>query len=152
MPNIQRILHPTDFSQPAAQAFVVARALAREHGARVILLHVAQRPVTSIAGMPVPPPMPPIDWTSLKVQLDAIAAANPDLKMECRLAEGEPAGAILDVARESAADIIVIGSHGRTGLSRLLMGSVAEQVVRRATCPVLTVKSPANSATAGASS
>jgi len=143
MPNFQRILHPTDFSQPAAQAFLVARALAREHAAKLILLHVAQRPVSSVAGVPVPPPPPPpIDLKGLKAQLNAIAAANPQFRIECHIVEGQPASAILDVARDLTCDIIVIGSHGRTGLSRLLMGSVAEQVVRHAACPVLTVKTP----------
>jgi nucleotide-binding universal stress UspA family protein len=63
--------------------------------------------------------------------------------VETRLLEGEPARTIVDLAREAGADLIVLGSHGRTGLDRLLMGSVAEHVVRKAGCPVLTVKSPA---------
>ena len=129
MPNFQCILHPTDFSQHAAQAFLVARTLARDHAAKLILLHVAQRPVSSVAGMPVPPP--PIDLSGLKAQLNAIAAANPQLRIECHVVEGQPSSAILEVARELTCDIIVIGSHGRTGLSRLLMGSVAEEVVPR---------------------
>jgi universal stress protein A len=58
------------------------------------------------------------------------------------VAEGDPAEMILRVAEEVHADLIVMGTHGRTGLSRLLMGSVAEQVVRRAPCPVLTMKAP----------
>jgi nucleotide-binding universal stress UspA family protein len=61
--------------------------------------------------------------------------------METRLLEGEPATGIVACAQQESVDIIVIGSHGRTGLSRVLMGSVAEQVVRKASCPVLTVKS-----------
>jgi nucleotide-binding universal stress UspA family protein len=144
MANFQRILHPIDFSQPAAQAFVVARALARDHGAQMILLHVAERPVTNIGGMPVPSPSPPIEWETLKAQLDAIVKANPDLRIECRCTEGAPASAILDTAKETRCDVIVMGTHGRKGMNRLLMGSVAEQVVRSATCPVLTVKNPAS--------
>jgi len=150
---IKNILHPTDFSQPAASAFLLARSLAKDHGARIILLHVVETPIVGPAGMvPFPPPAPPIDREGLRTQLEAIASAYPELRIECRLAENQPASAILDVARESGCDVIVMGSHGRTGLSRLLMGSVAEQVVRRATCPVLTVKTPAKSATEGASS
>jgi universal stress protein A len=152
MVNIQGILHPTDFSQPAAQAFVVARALARDHGATLILLHAVQRPIASLAGMPVVPPPPlQIDREALQAQLRAIAAANPQVRIECRLVEGEPASAILDVAREAACDVIVMGTHGWTGLSRLLMGSVAEKIVRCATCPVLTLKTPARSVVEGAS-
>jgi nucleotide-binding universal stress UspA family protein len=144
MPNFQRILHPTDFSQPAAQAFLVARTLARDNAAKLILLHVAQQPaISNVAGLPVPPPPPlSIDINGLKAQLDAIAAANPQLRIESHVVEGQPSSAILDVAHELNCDMIVIGSHGRTGLNRLLMGSIAEQLVRRATCPVLTVKTP----------
>jgi nucleotide-binding universal stress UspA family protein len=68
----------------------------------------------------------------------------PDLKppAERRLEEGDPATEICRVANEAGCELIAIGTHGRTGLGRLLMGSVAEQVVRRAPCPVLTVKAP----------
>jgi nucleotide-binding universal stress UspA family protein len=150
---IKNILHPTDFSEPAASACLFARALAKDHGARIILLHVVELPVVGSAGMlPLPPPTPPIDREALKAQLRSIATANPELQIDCRLAENDPASAILDVARETGCDLIVMGTHRRTGLSRLLMGSVAEKVVRRATCPVLTVKTPAKSATEGASS
>jgi nucleotide-binding universal stress UspA family protein len=66
----------------------------------------------------------------------------PGVEAERRLEEGDPVEAILRVAEEIGADLIVMGTHGRTGLSRLFMGSVAEQVLRRAPCPVLTLKSP----------
>jgi nucleotide-binding universal stress UspA family protein len=95
-----------------------------------------------------PPPAPPIDRDALKAQLRAIAAVDPDVRIEGRFAEGQVARAILDVAKESACDVIVMGTHGRTGLGRLLMGSVAEQVVRHAACPVLTVKTPVPSSLA----
>jgi nucleotide-binding universal stress UspA family protein len=143
MNKIKCVLHPTDFSQSAAGAFAVARSFAHDHGARIILLHVTEAPVVGPAGVvPFPPPAPPIDRDALKAQLRAIATADPDVHFEARLAEGQAASAILDVAKESACDVIVMGTHGRTGLSRLLMGSTAEQVVRHATCPVLTVKTP----------
>jgi universal stress protein A len=145
---IKSILHPTDFSQCAASAFLFARALAKEHGARIILLHVFEVPVVGPAGMvPFPPPAPRNDREVLKAQLQAIATANPDLQIECRLAENEPASSILDAARQSGCDVIVMGTHGRTGLSRMLMGSVAEKVVRHAKCSVLTLKTPIKSAT-----
>ena len=143
MPNFKTILHPNDFSSSASEALRIACSLAREYGAKLILLHVAQRPVASVAGMPLPPPPPPIvDWSGLKKELDAVAAGIKDVPVETRLVEGEPADAIVELAREADASLIVIGSHGRTGLSRLLMGSVAEHVVRKAACPVLTVKTP----------
>jgi nucleotide-binding universal stress UspA family protein len=144
MSKIKTVLHPTDFSPSAKEALRIACSLAREHGAKLILLHVAQRPISNVAGMPVPPPPPPtIDWSGLKAELDTIAAGIKDVAVGTRLVEGEPAGGIIDLAREVSADLIVIGSHGRTGLSRLLMGSIAEHVVRKAACPVLTVKTPA---------
>ena len=144
MSNFKTILHPTDFSSSASEALQIASALARQYGAKLILLHVAQRPISSVGGMPVPPPSPPvIDWPTLQAQLNAVAAGIKNVAVESRVVEGDPSVAIVDLARESGADIIVIGSHGRSGLSRLLMGSVAEHVVRNASCPVLTVKMPA---------
>ena len=143
MTNFKTILHPTDFSPSANEALRIACSLAREHGAKVILLHVAQRPISSVGGMPVPPPPPPIiDWSQLKTEIEAIAAGIKDISVEVRLEEGDAASTIVNLARDLGADIIVIGSHGRTGVSRLLMGSVAEHVVRMAGCPVLTVKMP----------
>jgi nucleotide-binding universal stress UspA family protein len=142
MSSFKTILHPTDFSPSASQALRIACSLAREHGGKLILLHVVQRPVSSVAGMPVPPPPPPaIDWSRLQAELNAVAAGIKDVAVEPRLLEGEPASTIVDLARESRADMIIIGSHGRTGVNRLLLGSVAEHVVRKASCPVLTVKS-----------
>jgi universal stress protein A len=143
MASFKTILHPTDFSQSASQALGMAGSLAREHGAKLILLHVAQLPVSSVAGLPVPRPPPPTgDWSGLRAELDGLAAGIKNLTVESRLLEGEPVSTIVDLAREIGADMIVIGSHGRTGLSRVLLGSVAEHVVRKAGCPVLTVKTP----------
>ena len=144
MSNIRTILHPTDFSASANEALAVAGSLARHHGAKLVLLHVVQRPVSNVAGMPVPPPPPQvIDWESLKSQLSDLIARTKGIQAESRLVEADPATAIVQTATELRADLIVIGTHGRTGLSRLLMGSVAEQVIRNATCPVLTAKTPA---------
>jgi nucleotide-binding universal stress UspA family protein len=144
MSKFKLVLHPTDFSPSANDALHIASSLAREHSAKLILLHVAQRPISSVSGLPVPPPPPPvINWDGLKAQLQAMAVGIAKVQVETRLAEGDPAKAIVDTARELGVDIIVVGSHGRTGLNRLLMGSVAEAVVRRANCPVLTIKVPA---------
>jgi nucleotide-binding universal stress UspA family protein len=142
MSDFKTILIPTDFSPSANEATRIACSLARAHGSKLFLLHVAQRPITNVGGMPVPPP-PALDWSALKNELDRVAAGMKDVEVESRLVEGEPADTIVNVARERGTDLIVIGSHGRTGLSRLLMGSVAEHVVRKAGCPVLTVKTPA---------
>jgi nucleotide-binding universal stress UspA family protein len=82
------------------------------------------------------------DKESVKKQLMQLALACPGVPIEHRVEEGDAARTILRIAGEINADLIVMGTHGRTGLSRLLMGSVAEQVVRKAPCAVLTVKSP----------
>jgi nucleotide-binding universal stress UspA family protein len=74
--------------------------------------------------------------------LEQIRPADPRLEVRHRLAEGDPAEEILRAAEEEGADLIVMGTHGRGGLSRLLMGSVAEAVMRKALCPVLTVRGP----------
>jgi nucleotide-binding universal stress UspA family protein len=75
-------------------------------------------------------------------------AADPklrELRLETKMVEGHPAETICRVAKEEGCDLIVMGTHGRSGLGRLLLGSVAEQVLREAACPVLTVKMPAES-------
>ena len=83
-----------------------------------------------------------INWEGLNAQMKDMAAGIAHVQVETRVSEGDPARTIVDTARQVAPVIIVIGNHGRTGLSRLLMGSVAEYVVRHAPCPVLTVKNP----------
>lgn len=138
---IKTILHPTDFSERSALAFRLACSLARDYGARLIILHVAVPPMPiAIEGVAMPPPA--LDLKLLREQLQQLRPENPKVPVEHRLIEGDAATEILDVAGETKCDVIVMGTHGRTGLGRLLMGSVAEQVVRKASCPVLTVKTP----------
>jgi nucleotide-binding universal stress UspA family protein len=143
MDDITTILHPTDFSPHAAQAFELACSLSRERGARLVLLHVVQPPLTTLGGMPGVPPFPiELGLDEIDEKLRRLQASQPALVACSHQVEvGDPAATILRVAREIGCDFIVIGTHGRTGLMRLLMGSVAEQVVRRAACPVITVKS-----------
>ncbi len=85
-------------------------------------------------------PPPEGDWQSLSEQLCSIQAPDSKVSIEHRLEEGIPAAEILRVAQETKCDLIVMGTHGRTGMAHLLMGSVAEQVVRKALCPVMIVK------------
>ena len=136
---IQTILHPTDFSSHSRCAFQLACSLAKDHGARLIVLHVVAPPVAYGEGMVS---MEPEDWERLQVMLHELRPPDPQVRVEHRLADGDPARQILGTAQESKCDLIVMGTHGRTGLTRLLMGSVAEQVVRKAGCPVLTIKTP----------
>jgi nucleotide-binding universal stress UspA family protein len=132
------VLFPTDFSEPSVTAFPVACVLARDCGARLIVLHVA------------PPPAgnellevrrdPDEYYEGLWAALRALQAPAQNVYLEHRLGEGDPSTVIIDVAQDAGAGLIVMGTHGRTGLGRLLMGSVAEQVLRKASCPVLTMR------------
>jgi nucleotide-binding universal stress UspA family protein len=137
---IRRILHPTDFSERSQAAFQTACALARDYSAPLVVLHVSTPLVAYGDGMFS---VPPANFTEeLRAKLQKVRPNDPRVLVEHRLIEGDPPTEILRTARESGCDLIVMGTHGWTGLSRLLMGSIAEQVVRRAPCPVLTVKTP----------
>ncbi len=138
---VRTVLHPTDFSDSSAAAFRLACSLARDYGARLIVLHVAQPPVVAF-GEGVIPPNPAEVEDQLRERLQQMRAGNPKVRLEHHLVEGDAAAEILRAAGEFQCDVIVMGTHGRTGLGRLLMGSVAEQVLRKAPCPVLTVKIP----------
>jgi len=142
---IRTILHPTDFSEQSRYALRAACALARDYGARVVILHVAQPPTFAYAEDAIPPE-PEEYLEEAREQLRQLELPDSRLRAERRLEEGDPVTAILRVAREVGADVIVMGTHGRRGLGRLLLGSVAELVVRRAACPVLTVKRPVSEA------
>jgi nucleotide-binding universal stress UspA family protein len=139
--NIKTILHPTDFSAASHYALELAFSLASDHGARVVLLNVVEPPF--YGGEPL---MPIATLPDLRGEAEnwfaTLPKPNGDIETKHFIAEGDPVSHILRVAAEEHADFIVLGTHGRTGLSRLLMGSVAESVIRRATCPVLAVKTP----------
>jgi universal stress protein A len=140
---IHTILHPTDFSPQSANAFHLACALARDHGARLLLVHVFQPPpVTAFGEFGVVPTDIGEDRDQAQASLEAMVPEGARLDVERHLVDGEPAHAIVDFARAHKCSLIVMGTHGRTGFERLLMGSAAEHVVRTAPCPVLTVKTP----------
>lgn len=147
--TIKRILVATDFSLDSDAAVSYALALAKTVHASVDLLHVVDNPLA--AGV----------WSSeiysaeiagLQVNLVRDAEQNlkraiqsidrPGVKITGEVRTGRPAATIVEFARERGVDLIVVGSHGRTGVSRLMMGSVAEHVVRTAPCAVLVVRPP----------
>lgn len=137
---IRKILVPTDFSEHSRAAFDLACALARDYGAELLVLHVYRPPqVYAPDGIAVIVPEQPLD---LQAQLALVRPADPQVKVDHLLVEGDPVEEILRVAGDRRCDLIVMGTHGTTGLARLLMGSVAESVVRRAPCPVLTIRNP----------
>jgi len=138
---IRTILVPTDFSSTSAEALNLAASLARDHGARLVLLHVAGEPAFA-AGMGVIPFDPGSYRDEVRDQFEQLAVRCPGLEVEQRLVEGPVIPEIVRAAGETGCDLIVMGAHGWTGLRRLLLGSVAEGVMRRAPCPVLTVRSP----------
>jgi nucleotide-binding universal stress UspA family protein len=134
-------LHPTDFSYYSGSALEFACALARDYKARLVLLHVGARP-TVVFGEGVVPPAPELFEQEARQRLEQLAVPETGNRIDRRLEQGDPAAEILRVAGEECAELIVMGTHGRSGLSRLLLGSVAESVVRDACCPVLVVRTP----------
>jgi nucleotide-binding universal stress UspA family protein len=138
MSPIRVILHPTDFSDDSAEAARIALAVARDRGARLVVLHVAPREIAD--GRFIVGPTPHAFREQLWDHLRRFEVAEPRVHIEPILKEGTPAAEILRTAQESHCDLIVMGTHGRSGLGCVLMGSVAESVLRSAECPVLVVK------------
>jgi nucleotide-binding universal stress UspA family protein len=141
MLSLHRILHPTDFSPRSDYAFHLACDLARDHGADLVVMHVMPEPVFVLRNGVVTSD-PPEYRVQLEKKLRQIEPPDLHTPVERVLVEGDPVREILRSARERRIDLIVMGTHGWTGLSRFLMGSVAENVVRMARCAVMTVKMP----------
>ena len=152
MTPVRKILVPVDFSEGARAAMELAAAFARPFEAAIELYHVWQ-----------PPPLVPVPLVVVSPEqgrpltLEQLARTEAGTQMKdlvdalhrlgigsvtSRVGVGDPAHEILDLARVGKFDLIVMGTHGRHGIAHALLGSVAEKVVRRATCPVLTVRSP----------
>lgn len=129
MIRIRKILYPTDFSPYSNQAYFHAVTLAESHGAALTILFVR-----------TPEAAAEEDAAYWQEQLEQIRPVNEDIVVRHVLLEGDPATEIVEYAREAGTDVIVMGTHGRTGLERLLMGSVAEKVMREAPCSVLVAK------------
>lgn len=143
--NIKKILFPTDFSQSSISALNYAVDLAKNYGAKLYMMHVIYDIATSSGTY-----VPHISMTSMYEELEASARKEmdrfgvderKDLKdIEYSIIRGIPYEEILKFAGNEKVDMIVIGTHGRKGLDRMLFGSTAERVVRNAACPVLTVR------------
>jgi nucleotide-binding universal stress UspA family protein len=145
--KIRRILCPTDFSEFSDRALEHAAVHARWAGAELALLHVNPLFVPAGGGAPYIPPFLPLDAGSRaqrQAELDATArvARAVGLEPEMVLLEGDPAEMILQQAHTTATDLIVMGTHGLRGFDRWMLGSVANRVVHRARCAVLTVPRP----------
>lgn len=139
--KLASILVPIDFSRISQGALDYAVPLARQFGAKITLLHAVEPPPYSMDltylpmgdGFPIGP---------MKKELDALAkkTIEPDLLKEVIVQVGTAFEVIANVARDSEADLIIITTHGHTGLKHVFMGSTAERVVRHAPCPVLVVR------------
>jgi nucleotide-binding universal stress UspA family protein len=139
------ILLPTDFSECSSEAAKVARSLAECFGSRITVLHVLDEPATL-------DPMfrGDIPLEMLRTRMEQFARENMDaflarhfsgfVRFDTILATGIPYREIIGNAREAAADLVVIGTHGRTGVEHVIFGSTAEKVVRMSPCPVLSVR------------
>jgi universal stress protein A len=144
--NIQKILFPTDFSQLSTAALDYASRLASESHARLYIVHVDEQflkhAAMGDAGYRFSPLSDSEARKAIRDQLSRIRPTTAGINFEHHCFDGAAVEELLDFAKRENVDLIVMGSHGRSGLSRLLMGSVAEGVARQAKCPVLIVKQP----------
>ena len=148
--GLARILVPTDFSPPCEAALAPAGVLAAQFGAEIHLVHALEDPFTTGAYASdvhgyLPPGMRESWRKEAQAQLDALRdpSENAQVRVVTDVMFGSPARAIVNYARDNAMNLIVMGTHGRDGFAHLLLGSVTEQVVRTAECPVLTVRGTA---------
>jgi nucleotide-binding universal stress UspA family protein len=140
--NAHNILFPTDFSTLGQTALEMATSLARDRGAKLLIVHVEEPPM-AYGGCEFYNGLDEPNREELQRMLSKVVPTDLSVGYEHRLMIGTPAGAIVHMAEKEGVDMIVMPTHGRTGLLRMLMGSVAEEVVRKAKCPVLTVKAAA---------
>ncbi len=147
MISLKRILMATDFSDYSKEALDYAVYLAKTIGADLYLLHVYEIPMLVLPGETLSVRTEVYEWLadlkegaakSLEAQADKVRRLG--VQVHPILKEGRPFREILNIAQEISADLIVLGTHGRTGLPHVLLGSVAERVVRKASCPVFTVR------------
>ena len=140
MLTFRNILVPTDFSEPSTAAFRMAAALARDHGANLIVLHVREIPPAPLPTFGTVAPPDEGQHKLLLDKLEQVELSDGSVSVEYVMVDGEAGEEIVKVATDRRCDLIVLGTHGRTGLGRLLMGSVTLEVMRKAPCPVLTLK------------
>ena len=146
MSRIRRILHPSDFSRASRPAFAAAVDFAKAHRAELLVVHVLAPTIPMGSGGYISPKLYGDLEASARAygqkELDALVATakKAGVRAQAMLLDGSAHVGIARAARSKRADLIVIGTHGRTGLARLFLGSVAGRVVATATCPVMTVR------------
>ena len=137
----KKIVFPTDFSHCSDAALAYATMLARALDASLLIVH-AEEPAVAYGGGEMYYGMLEPDHEELQKMLKEIKPTDPTVPYEHRLLSGKsaPAKLIVEFAKNEQAELIVLGTHGRTGLKRVLMGSIAESIIRHASCPVLVMK------------
>jgi nucleotide-binding universal stress UspA family protein len=144
--EIKTILAPTDFSPHSERAVRYACALAERLGARLHLIHILSEIIPAGPDPLLMPVMPPQFYqeNEERAKETLLSLIKPEWGKPAAVVTavrwGSPVDAMVDYSRELAIDLIVIATHGRTGLSHVLLGSVAERIVREAPCPVLTIR------------
>ncbi|MDG3005912.1 universal stress protein [Paludisphaera mucosa] len=151
MGPIRKIFVPTDFSRHALEAFRQAVALARAAGAGVVVLHVARPPAVVVDGGRLSAATASGESGDLWAELRKIKAEEPEVAVELEVivADRPDVAHVLDMVESAGCDLIVMGTHGLTGLKHRLFGGLTEEVVRRARCPVMVVKAHDDEAPAG---
>ncbi len=143
--KLNSIMFPTDFSESSDAALSYASVLAAETGATLHIVHVADDSPAYLAGyggLAYVPEFPAQLENEMRGRLDEVKPTRPGIDVQRHYVTGNEVNEIVAFADREKVELIVMGTHGRTGVSRVLLGSVAEGVLRRAACPVLTVKSP----------
>jgi len=143
MIHIRRIVCPTDFSPTAGRAVAYAAEMARTFGAELTLLHVVPElnyPLRSFGMATAFPHLREELHVRAAEELDKVKAGIAGAKVNTLLRDGESHTQVLECAKEIGADLVVMGTHGHTGLRHAFLGSTAEKVVRLSECPVLTVR------------
>ncbi|MCA9771747.1 MAG: universal stress protein [Myxococcales bacterium] len=151
--QVKRIVVPTDFSEASSVAEAFGVRVAEKFGAEVLLVHIAEDPYVSLTSAAYPGAPLTLDIDKLRGEIRAECEARlrewreripAAVRSRAIFRFGKAFVEIIRVAREENADLIVIGTHGRTGLRHMIIGSVAEKVVRKARIPVLTVRPDAH--------
>ena len=147
MIKLRKVLVPTDFSDSARQALRYGMSFAKEYGAELILLHVVENLTVGYASDLFPVPMAEVfqeisGYAKAELAKLGAEARTRGLTVEEQVVQGKPSVEIIRFASERAIDVIVLGAHGKGMLDQALFGSTTERVVRRAPCPVLTVRLP----------
>lgn len=145
MIQLKKVLVPTDFSESARNAVTYGVSFAKEYGAELVLLHVVENLTVGYASDLFPVPMAEVfqeisGYAKAELAKLAEEARGRGIAVREEVVQGKPSAEIIRFAAENAIDMIVLGTHGKGMLDQALFGSTTERVVRRAPCPVLTVR------------